>query len=91
MSLLLLFRGNDEAVRGRSGSLYFAVCGFGVAEGLKLDASPRFADVVDGKLYLFLNADVFEAYKKDKTGIIAQAEAEWPDMEHRTVEDVNGL
>ena len=70
---------------------YGGFCAFGVAKGLKLDASPRFADVVDGKLYLFLNADVFEAYKKDKAGIIAKAEAEWPDMEHRTVEDVNGL
>lgn len=70
---------------------YGGFCAFGVAKGLKLDASPRFADVVDGKLYLFLNADVFEAYKKDKAGIIAKAEAEWPDMEHRTVEEVNGL
>lgn len=70
---------------------YGGYCAFGVAKGLKLDGSPRFADVVDGKLYLFLNADVFEAYKKDKAGTIAKAEANWPDMEHRSVEDVNGL
>ena len=70
---------------------YGGFCAFGVAKGLKLDGSPRFADVVDGKLYLFLNADVFEAYKKDKAGTIAKAEANWPGMEHRTVEDVNGL
>jgi YHS domain-containing protein len=70
---------------------YGGFCAFGVAKGLKLDANPRFADVVDGKLYLFLNADVFEAYKKDKARTIAKAEANWPDMEHRTVEDVNGL
>ena len=40
---------------------YGGFCAFGVAKGLKLDGSPRFADVVDGKLYLFLNAGVFEA------------------------------
>jgi len=70
---------------------YGGFCAFGVAKGLKLDGSPRFADVVDGRLYLFLNAEVFEAYKKDKAGTIARAEANWPGMEHRTVEDVNGL
>ena len=47
--------------------------------------------MVDGKLYLFLNAGVFEAYQMDKEGTIARAEANWPDMEHRSVEDVNGL
>jgi len=70
---------------------YGGFCAFGVAKGLKLDGSPRFADVVDGKLYLFLNAGVFEAYMKDKEGTIAKAEANWPGMEHRSVEDVNGL
>jgi YHS domain-containing protein len=70
---------------------YGGFCAFGVAKGLKLDGSPRFADVVDGKLYLFLNAGVFEAYMKDKAGTIAKAEANWPGMEHRSVEDVNGI
>lgn len=70
---------------------YGGFCAFGVAKGLKLDGSPRYADVVDGKLYLFLNAGVFENYMKDKAGTISKAEANWPDMEHRSVEDVNGL
>ena len=61
---------------------YGGFCAFGVAKGLKLDGSPRFADVVDGKLYLFLNADVFEAYKKDKAGTIAKAEANWKKIRH---------
>lgn len=66
-------------------------CAFGVAKGKKLDGSPRFADVLDGKIYLFLNAAVFKAYKKDRHGIINAAKAKWPGIEHRSVEDVNGL
>ena len=49
---------------------YGGFCAFGVAKGLKLDGSPRFADVVDGKLYLFLNADVFEAELASVTRMI---------------------
>ena len=62
----------------------------GVALGKKLDGSPRFADIVDGKLYVFLNAAVFKAYKKDKAGILAKAEKNWPGMHHRAVAEVNG-
>jgi YHS domain-containing protein len=65
-------------------------CAFGVAVGKKLDGSPRFADIVDGKLYLFLNAAVFRQYEKDKAGILAKAAAEWPDMQHVSVTEVNG-
>ena len=65
-------------------------CAVGVAKGKKLDGSPRFADIVDGKLYLFLNAAVFQKYEKDKAGVLAQAAANWPDMHHVSVAAVNG-
>lgn len=68
---------------------YGGFCAFGVAVGKKLDGSPRFADIVDGKLYVFLNAAVFETYKKDKAGVIAKAEKNWPAMHHRPVAEVN--
>ena len=70
---------------------YGGYCALGVALGKKLDGSPRFADIVDGKLYVFLNAEVFEAYKKDKAGILAKAAKNWPDMRHVSVAEVNGL
>ncbi len=70
---------------------YGGYCAFGVAKGKKLDGSPRFADIVDGKLYLFLNADVFRAYEQDKAGVLAEAEANWPAMHHVSVAEVNGL
>ena len=79
------FAGNPEKFMPQ----YGGYCAFGVALGKKLDGSPRFADVVDGKLYLFLNAAVFENYKLDREGTLAKAERNWPDMQHRPVADVN--
>jgi len=64
-------------------------CAFGVAKGKKLDGSPRFADVVDGKLYLFLNAEVFRLYEQDKAGTLATAAENWPGMRHVAVAQVN--
>ncbi|WMS41877.1 YHS domain-containing (seleno)protein [Acuticoccus sp. MNP-M23] len=76
---------------GRYMPRYGGFCAFGVAKGKKLDGDPRYADVVDGKLYLFLNAAVFEAYSQDKAGVLAKAERNWPGMHRRSVAEVNGL
>ena len=70
---------------------YGGYCTLGVALGKKLDGSPRFADIVDGKLYIFLNAAVFEAYKKDKAGVLAKAARNWPGIHHISVAEVNGI
>lgn len=69
---------------------YGGYCTLGVAVGKKLDGSPRFADIVDGKLYVFLNAAVLRAYKKDKEGVLARAAQNWPAMHHVAVSEVNG-
>jgi YHS domain-containing protein len=68
---------------------YGGFCAYGVAIGKKLDASPRFADIVDGKLYVFLNAVAFGKYKEDKAGTLEKAEANWPAMHHVEVLEVN--
>ena len=68
---------------------YGGFCAFGVAIGKKLDANPHFADIVDGKLYVFLNEVAFEKYKQDKEGTLAKAEANWPGMHHVAVSEVN--
>ena len=70
---------------------YGGFCALGVAKGKKLDANPRFADIVDGKIYVFLNEAVFDAYQQDKAGVLAQAAANWSAMHHLTVAEVNGL
>jgi YHS domain-containing protein len=68
---------------------YGGYCAFGVAIGKKLDANPRFADIVDGKLYVFLNAVAFAKYQEDKAGTLAKAEKKWPKMQHVAVSEVN--
>lgn len=63
-------------------------CAFAVALGKKFDGDPRYADIVDGKLYLFVNAEIFAKYKKDAKRIIAKAEETWPSIHHTAVEDL---
>ena len=63
-------------------------CAFAVALGKKFDGDPRYADIVDGKLYLFVNAEIFAKYKKDSKRIIANAQKKWPSIEHVAVEDL---
>ncbi|MEP0392009.1 MAG: YHS domain-containing (seleno)protein [Erythrobacter sp.] len=52
-------------------------CTFGVSVGKKFDGNPRWADVRDGKLYVFLSEAIFDAYLKDPEGTIAKAETQW--------------
>ncbi|MCB1924526.1 MAG: hypothetical protein KDJ27_12420 [Gammaproteobacteria bacterium] len=68
---------------------YGGYCAFGVAIGKKLDANPHFADIVDGKLYVFLNAVAFAKYQEDKAGTLANAKRKWPAMHHVAVSKVN--
>lgn len=68
---------------------YGGFCALGVALGKKLDANPRYADVVDGKLYLFLNAAVFEKYLEDKESVLEGAAKNWPEIHHIAVADAN--
>ena len=57
-------------------------CTFGVSKGKKFDGNPSYAAVVGGKLYVFLNAQIFGLFQKDKAGTISQAEANWPKIQH---------
>lgn len=52
-------------------------CTFGVSVGKKFDGDPRYAAVVDGKLYVFLNEDILKAFQKDQAGTIAKAATNW--------------
>lgn len=52
-------------------------CTFGVSVGKKFDGDPKYAAVMDGKLYVFLNEDILKAFQKDKAGTIAKASANW--------------
>lgn len=67
---------------------YGGFCAYAVALGKKLDGDPRYADIVDGKLYLFVNAAVFERYLADKENTLRKAEEQWPQIKHTPVEDL---
>ena len=45
-------------------------------------------DIVDGKLYLFVNAAVFQRYLADKENTLRAAEEKWPTIKHSKVEDL---
>lgn len=63
-------------------------CAYGVFVGAKLDGDVRYADIVDGKLYLFVNAAILAKYQEDPQRIIAGAEAKWPEIAHTPVNDL---
>ncbi|GAB4524751.1 MAG: hypothetical protein Tsb0019_26800 [Roseibium sp.] len=53
-------------------------CAFGIFVGKKLDGDVRYADIVDGKLYLFVNEAIFKKYLEQKDEVIAGAFSKWP-------------
>lgn len=53
-------------------------CAMGAALGKKLDIDPTQFTVVDGRLYLNVNADVLKRWSQDIPENIANAEARWP-------------
>lgn len=57
-------------------------CTFGVSVAKKFDGDPRYAAVENGKLYVFLNEEIFNAFQKDRAGTIANAEKNWRKIEH---------
>ena len=63
-------------------------CTFGVSVGKKFDGDPRYADIRNGKLYLFLNEEIFRMYQKDKDGTIAKADAQWKKIKHTAAKDL---
>ena len=67
---------------------YGGFCAYAVALGKKLDGDPRFADIVDGKLYLFVNAEIFEKYKKARARTINKADETWPSIRNKAAKDL---
>lgn len=57
-------------------------CTFGVSVGKKFDGDPSFSAVIDDKLYVFLNEEIFKMFQKDKAGTIAKANQQWKKIEH---------
>ena len=63
-------------------------CAFGVYVGKKLDGDVRYADIVDGKLYLFVNKVIFDKYLEDRETVITGAFAKWPEIQATAIGDL---
>lgn len=57
-------------------------CTYGVSVGKKFDGDPRYAAVVDGTLYVFLNEEIFNLFQKDRSGTIQKARRQWKKIMH---------
>ncbi|WP_424928893.1 YHS domain-containing (seleno)protein [Amaricoccus tamworthensis] len=63
-------------------------CAFGVFVGKKLDGDVRYADIVDGRLYLFVNAAIFEKYLENSEEVIQVAHETWPGISATPIGDL---
>lgn len=63
-------------------------CTFGVSVKKKFDGAPKFSAVVDGKLYVFLNEEIYKMFLKDKAGTIAKAASNWKEIQHTAAKDL---
>lgn len=78
------FKANPAAYLPQNGGF----CTFGVSVGKKFDGDPNYAAVIDNKLYVFLNEEIFAAFNKDRTGTIEKAATNWTDIRSTAVEDL---
>lgn len=62
---------------------YEGLCATGVAQGMKLQSDPKLFTVHNGRTYLFSNAEAKAMFEKDKSGIIAKADANWPKLKQQ--------
>ena len=80
----------DQFSRNPDGYLpqFGGFCAFAVALGKKFDGDPMFADIVDGKLYLFVNDAVFQKYLANKEETLRNAKATWPKIRSKAVSEL---
>ena len=60
---------------------YGGFCAYGMTFGKKFEIDGKAFEIVDGKLYVNKNLDVYKAWKKDVPTHITQADNQWPDVE----------
>ncbi|MGD9502754.1 MAG: YHS domain-containing (seleno)protein [Methyloceanibacter sp.] len=68
---------------------YGGYCAYGVSVGAKFDGDPRYWKIVDGKLYLNLDAGVQQAWLKDVPGAIKKADVNWPKLANKQPSELN--
>ncbi len=61
---------------------YGGFCAYGMTFGKKFEVDGKAFEIVDGKLYVNKNQDVYKAWVKDIPKHISEANAQWPQVEH---------
>ncbi|GAC31978.1 YHS domain-containing (seleno)protein [Paraglaciecola polaris] len=60
---------------------YGGFCAFGTTFGKKFEIDGKAFEIVDGKLYVNKNLDVYQAWKKDIPKHLVEAQEQWPTIE----------
>ena len=68
-----LFRANPD----KYAPAYGGYCAFGTSLGKKFDVDGKAFEVVEGRLYVNKNLDVYKTWRKDIPGNIVKAEGHW--------------
>ncbi len=58
-------------------------CAFGTSQGPKATIDPEAFTIVNGKLYLNYNKDVWTKFKEDPAFYIQKADANWPEVQRQ--------
>lgn len=68
--------------------MYGGFCAYGATFGKKFDVDGKAFEIVDGKLYVNKNLQVYEAWRKDIPEHILEADTEWPEIEFVAASDL---
>ncbi len=66
-----------DAMPAKYAPRYQGYCATAVAQGMKVESDPTVFTVVDGKTYLFSNADAKKMFDKAKSKTIKMADGQW--------------
>ena len=64
--------------------VYGGYCAFGTSLGKKFQVDGKAFRVVDGRLYVNKNLEVYETWKKDIPGNITKADRQWPGIRNES-------
>lgn len=67
---------------GQYAPQYGGFCAYGMTFGKKFEVDGKAFEIVDGKLYVNKNLEVYREWKKDIPGHIAEANNQWPAVEN---------
>ncbi|MEM7060409.1 MAG: YHS domain-containing (seleno)protein [Pseudomonadota bacterium] len=81
---LATFKADPTAYLPQNGGF----CTYGVSVGKKFDGDPNHHAIIDERLYVFLNKEIFEAFNKDRQGTITKADENWKTIRTVAVENL---